>query len=286
MAYEDLAVVYDLLMDEIDYAAWADYLDELLRENHCPGNRLLDLGCGTGSITVRMAQRGYQVTAVDVSAPMLERARAKAEAAGVEVDWRLQDLAELDLSAPDGTAPVFDAAIATFDVCNHLTDPEALQDLFQRLRARMRDGGLLILDLQTPYKLRTYLGEHTFTLHRPEIEYIWENQFDAEDAVCRMELTFFLRQENGLYRRLADRCEERVYEPELLRLWLHFCDMEVLGVYRALSREPLEERDLRAVLVARATPAAELWSDAAGAEDGAREETIGEWSERDADRFL
>ncbi|MBQ1188434.1 MAG: methyltransferase domain-containing protein [Peptococcaceae bacterium] len=78
MAYETLAVMYDALMDDVDYEAWADYIDRMLKKHGCPGKRLLDLGCGTGSISIPLAQKGYQVTGVDLSEEMLAVAREKA----------------------------------------------------------------------------------------------------------------------------------------------------------------------------------------------------------------
>lgn len=247
MAYEALAGLYDLLMDDVDYQQWADYLQRLLAGNHCPGLRLLDLGCGTGNITIPLAQRGYQVTAVDLSAEMLARAEAKSAALGLDIRWLCQDMSRLQLA--DGAA--FDAVIATFDAINHLTEPEALQDLLHTVNGLLAPGGLFVFDVQTPYKLREYLGDNIFTLHRPEVDYIWENHFDGETQLCQMALTFFIRQAGGLYRRVSEYHQERAYDLELLKTWLRFSDFEVLALYRELTEQPVGPEDHRAVFVAR-----------------------------------
>jgi len=251
MAYKALADVYDLLMDEIDYLRWAAYVDEQLRKYGCPGKRLLDLGCGTGNITIPLAQLGYQITAVDLSAEMLAQAARKSRALGLDIDWQQQDMTDLLLEDADGVPLQFDAVIATFDAFNYITDPEQLQHLLQSLDLLLADGGILLFDVQTPYQLRTYLGDNIFTLHRPEVEYVWENHFDDETQLCEMEITFFIQQANGLYQRAVEHHVERVYELELLKLWLQLYGFAVLTVQAALSEQPLRPESPRAVFVAR-----------------------------------
>ena len=251
MAYETLAAMYDALMDDVDYEAWADYIDRMLQKHGGPGKRLLDLGCGTGCISIPLAQRGYQVTGVDISEEMLAAAREKSRALQLDIDWRKQDLTSLQLFDEAGNEMVFDAAIATFDVFNHLTDPEDLQMLFHTLNPLLTDEGVLLFDVQTPYKLREYLGNHIFTLHRDDVEYMWENHFDEETQICTMNITFFLRQANGLYRRETMIQEERVYDLDLLRLWLKYSDFETAGVYEELSENDVKPEAHRAVFIAR-----------------------------------
>lgn len=251
MAYETLAAMYDALMDDVDYEAWADYIDRMLQKHGGPGKRLLDLGCGTGCISIPLAQRGYQVTGVDISEEMLAAAREKSRALQLDIDWRKQDLTSLQLFDEAGNEMVFDAAIATFDVFNHLTDPEDLQMLFHTLNPLLADKGVLLFDVQTPYKLREYLGNHIFTLHRDDVEYMWENHFDEETQICTMNITFFLRQANGLYRRETMTQEERVYDLDLLRLWLKYSDFETAGVYEELSENDVKPEAYRAVFIAK-----------------------------------
>lgn len=251
MAYETLAAMYDALMDDVDYEAWADYIDRMLQKHGGPGKRLLDLGCGTGCISIPLAQRGYQVTGVDISEEMLAAAREKSRALQLDIDWRKQDLTSLQLFDEAGNEMVFDAAIATFDVFNHLTEPEDLQMLFHTLNPLLTDEGVLLFDVQTPYKLREYLGNHIFTLHRDDVEYMWENHFDEETQICTMNITFFLRQANGLYRRETMTQEERVYDLDLLRLWLKYSDFETAGVYEELSENDVKPEAHRAVFIAK-----------------------------------
>ena len=259
MAYETLASIYDILMDDVDYDQWAEYLHTQLQKNNCPGNDLLDLGCGTGNITVPLARKGYHITAIDLSAEMLKKARektARCEANGesLHIDWQQQDMTQLDLYDAEDNFMMFDGVIATFDAFNYIIEPEALQFLLQELSDHINDNGILIFDVQTPYKLREYLGNNIYTLHRPEVEYVWENHFDEEDQICQMDITFFLRQENALYQRVTESHTERVYEIELLQLWLSMTGFEVIGVYQELSEQPLVPDSHRAVFVVRKLP--------------------------------
>lgn len=256
MAYETLASIYDALMDDVNYEQWAEYLHHQLQKHSCPGNRLLDLGCGTGNITIPLARKNYEIVAVDLSAEMLDQARAKTaqcKAGGEQlaIDWLAQDMTELDLYDAEDNPMLFDGVIATFDAFNYIIEPEALQFLLQDLADHINDNGLLIFDIQTPYKLREYLGSNIYTLHRDDVEYVWENHFDEEDQICQMDITFFLRQENGLYKRVTESHTERVYEPELLYMWLNLSGFDIIGVYQELSELPLEPDSHRAVFVTR-----------------------------------
>ena len=256
MAYEALASIYDILMDDVNYEQWAEYLHQQMQKNSCPGKRLLDLGCGTGNITIPLAQKGYEITAIDLSEEMLAQAEAKTTAlkesgAPLQIDWQTQDMTALELYDAEDNFLLFDGVIATFDAFNYITEPEALQFLLQDLSDHMNDNGILVFDIQTPYKLKEYLGNNIYTLHREDVEYVWENHFDEEEQICQMDITFFLRQENGLYKKVTENHAERVYEPELLQLWLNLAGFDVLGIYRELSELPLEDTSHRAVFVAR-----------------------------------
>ena len=185
MAYEALASIYDVLMDDVNYDQWAEYLHQQMLKNNCPGNRLLDLGCGTGNITIPLAQKGYEITAIDLSKEMLAQAEAKTIAlkqsgAPLQIDWQTQDMTALELYDAEDNFLLFDGVIATFDAFNYITEPEALQFLLQDLSDHMNDNGILVFDIQTPYKLKEYLGNNIYTLHREDVEYVWENHFDEE----------------------------------------------------------------------------------------------------------
>ena len=236
-----------MLMADVDYHAWADYLAHLLQKYSVPGKRVLDLGCGTGSITVPLAKKGYTLTGVDLSPEMLSLAAKKAEEAGcANIQWH-----EMDITEPDLEWDSYDAIIATFDVINHLTEEADVQLVFQEAGMMLTDNGLFVFDIQTPYRLREIQGNQTYAFHSDAVEYMWENHFDEETEICYMDLTFFCKEDDGRYHRLIEHQEERSYEPELLRMWLEISGFEVLGIFGELTEEELQDDDLRAVIVAR-----------------------------------
>lgn len=247
MAYDTIASVYDELMSETDYDKWADYISMLLEKNHCPGKKVLDIGCGTGNITIPLSKKGYSMTGMDLSEPMLKEAEEKCQAQKQKIDWIRRDITE-ELPFEEGT---FDAVISTFDVFSHLIDPEDLQFLLQNIKDILSEDGILIFDIQTPYKLREYLGDHTFTLHSDDVDYIWENEFDDDTEICYMTQTFFIRQDNGLYQKTVEYQEEKLYEPSMLQVWLQMFGFETVGIYGELSEAELEEEDHRAVFISR-----------------------------------
>lgn len=245
MAYERIAAVYDGLMNDIDYEAWANYLHELLMLYKVPGQKLLDLGCGTGNITLRLAQKGWQITAVDQSAEMLAKAQAKSDTDNV--CWQEGNITLMDFEGYDGV-------IATFDVFNYLLEAGDLQDLLQNLAMGLNDNGLLIFDINTPFKLRNFLGNNIYTYHSEEMVYLWENQFDEEADICQMRLTFFVQEESsGLYEKWQEFHEQKVYEPKMLTMWLTLAGFDVLAIYEALSMDELSvvDKEHKIVFVAR-----------------------------------
>lgn len=260
MAYENLAALYDGLMRDIDYEQWARYLDELLRCYHCPGKVLADLGCGTGNITIPLAHLGWEITGLDRSQAMLEEARQKSAACGVRVEWLERDMTrpELEDLAPQGV-------LATFDAFNYILEPETLQMMLQDLYWSMAEDGLLIFDLNTPYKLRRTLGDNLYSYHDEQVDYVWENHWDAEEDVTQMQLTFFVRDEaTGLYRRSQEYHEEKVYEPELVKMWLSLAGFTVEALYEPLSFEPLAEvTDQEKVVFVARRQREDAWEDEA-----------------------
>lgn len=246
MAYTDLARIYDQLMLDINYHQWVDYLIKHIENNKASGKVLLDLGCGTGSIAIPLALRGYQVVGMDISTEMLTQAEQKAREAGVDITFFQQDIEELTLDFQ------VDVVIATFDTLNYITTREGLVSVFQRIHKALKDQGLLIFDLNTPYKFQEILGENTYTYNTDELVYIWENFYDAVSQVCQMDLTFFaLEPKSGRYLRFDETHLERAYEEQEVKKMLNSNGFDVLGIYGELAFSPPKENEERIFFVAK-----------------------------------
>ena len=148
-AYGPLAAVYDRLTGDVGYERRADYIQRLFGKSRIPVHTVLDLACGTGTMTAILTERGYELIAVDASPDMLAQAREKAaEVPGEPPVFLNQDMPKLDLY---GTV---DAAICCLDSLNYLTSPKDVQRTFQRLHLFIAPGGLLVFDVSSAAKLR------------------------------------------------------------------------------------------------------------------------------------
>ncbi len=197
-AYEALAGIYDALMDDIDYDAWAAYYLELIRRAGVEPRRICDCACGTGSMSVRFAARGLRVTGVDLSGEMLERAQAKARLNGVQAMFVRQDICDLKLPRP------VDALVCACDGVNYLLDDERLAAFFDSAHEALRPGGVLAFDISSAYKLERMLGDGFFGEERDDVAYLWSNRFDPRERTVTMDLTFFVREKDELFRRFAE----------------------------------------------------------------------------------
>ena len=238
-AYESFAEIYDRLMDDVDYDAWADYYLALLARAGARPQRLCDCACGTGAMSVRFARRGIRVTGVDLSGTMLELAQAKARLNGVQVMFVRQDMRTLALPRP------VEALVCACDGVNYLLDDESLEAFFAHARAALKPGGVLAFDISSAYKLEKVLGDGFFGEERDDVAYLWSNRFDAETATITMDLTFFVREPDDRYRRFGEVHVQKAHEPAHLVALLGkngFADVRVYGDRTFEAPEPDAQR--------------------------------------------
>ena len=241
--YQAFASHYDLLTGEINYPARGAYFDRLLRR-YLPETDeppiLLDLGCGTGSLSVVMSGLGYDVIGVDQSPDMLMEALGK----GKEVQYICQEFTALDLY---GTVS---ATVCALDCINHLPSAEAVCETFRRVSLFTEQGGLFLFDVNTPYKHREVLANHTFVYDLPDVYCVWQNTTDPDTLTTEISLDFFVPDGESYYREEESFCE-RCWQQELLERLLAETGFELLAIYAADTEQPLGESDQRAVYLAR-----------------------------------
>ena len=243
--YEDFAFVYDRLMD-VDYTAFADGYESIFRRFDANPHMILDLGCGTGTLTSIMASRGYEMIGVEGSPEMLSVAREKAEAAGQDILYLCQDMTGFELY---GTV---DAAYSSLDSLNYLLTDEAVAQTFHWMNNYLMDGGLFIFDLNSPYKLEHILGNNTFVNEEDGIFYTWENEYDAESGICTFLLNLFCEEKDGSYTRIVEEQAERAYTVEEMKTLLEESGMELLTVCGGDMKSAPAETEERLFFVARA----------------------------------
>jgi 2-polyprenyl-3-methyl-5-hydroxy-6-metoxy-1,4-benzoquinol methylase len=154
--YAILASYYDRIMEDIDYEAWCDFYEACFSENGLAPNKILDLACGTGSISVPLAKRGYALTGLDLSSEMLALAQEKCDEARVRIRLSEQNIALFQAGSG------FDAIICSFDGINYLTSPKDVESCFSCVSETLTDEGLFIFDISTPYKYENILADNAF----------------------------------------------------------------------------------------------------------------------------
>ena len=186
MSYEVFADFYDALTDNVDYAVLSKTICSLLARYGLDRGLLLDLGCGTGTLSVLLAKAGYEVVGADISPDMLAVAQEKAFAAGQDILFLCQDMTRLDLY---GT---IDAAVCTLDALNHLPSRAAVEEALRRVSLFLNPGGVFIFDTNTLYKHREVLGNNTFVYDTDEVYCVWQNELQSDEKTVDISLDFFM----------------------------------------------------------------------------------------------
>ena len=243
-AYTSFAEVYDLFQDNVPYEEWCEYLAGLLEEYGVTTGLVLDLGCGTGSLTERLAGRGYDMIGVDNSGEMLEIAMEKRVRSGRNILYLLQDMREFELY---GTVR---AVISACDSVNYLTEPGDLVKVFSLVNNYLDPGGLFLFDFNTEYKYRELLGDTTIAENREECSFIWENYYDLQERINEYDLTIFVR-EGELYRKFEETHFQRGYTVSEVADALREAGLELVALYDDFTREEPGEDSARVCVVAR-----------------------------------
>ena len=204
--YDALAGCYDDMTEDVNYPAWADFLEKLFARSPHPVHTVLDLACGTGTMSFLLAQRGYELIGVDFSPEMLAIAAEKTlEGEGEPPIFLCQAMEELDLY---GTV---DACVCLLDSVNHVTRPDQLRKAFQRVWLFLEPGGLFVFDVHTPAHLEGLDGG--MFLDETEDAYcVWRTDYDPRRKICTYGMDVF-RREGVLWRREEEVHEERAYSP-------------------------------------------------------------------------
>ena len=238
-AYEALAFSYDALTYDVPYEKIAAYFETLLRRSGVEAQTVLDLACGTGSLSVLLAARGFRVLGVDCSEEMLTVASEKAAELALETPpfFILQKMQRLRLPEP------VDAAICSLDSVNYVTRPADLQKAFARVCAALSPGGLFVFDINTPLKLRGLDGQ-VFLDENDESYCVWRAEFDEEENCCYYGIDLF-RRRGALWARSFEQHCEYAYDPDTLEQWLReagFARVECFGDRTLTPPGPDEQR--------------------------------------------
>ncbi len=291
--YTDFAGVYDTFMDETPYEEWCDYLVELIRKYQTDDetkvkdkindmgvmskendtnvtnlkggateenlrqerNTILDIGCGTGTLTELLAKRGYDMIGIDNSSEMLQIAMEKREQSGLDILYLLQDMRELELYGTVG------AAVSVCDSINYLLEEEEIVQTFRLVNNYLYPHGIFIFDFNTVYKYEKIIGDTTIAENRDECSFIWENYYHEAEEINEYDLTIFVREDekNGLFRRFQETHYQRGYRLEQILACVERAGLQFVEAVDADTHGEVTDESGRIYVVARKGTEANSW---------------------------
>ena len=244
-AYTSFAQVYDTFMDNIPYEEWGEYLTGLMEEYGVKDGLVLELGCGTGSMTEILAAKGYDMIGADNSEEMLEIAMEKRDESGHDILYLLQDMREFELY---GTVS---AVVSVCDSVNYITKEEELEEVCRLVNNYLDPKGIFIFDFNTKYKYQTVLGDRTIAEKRDECSFIWDNYYYEDEEINEYELTLFIQEKGDLYRKFEEVHLQRAYTLEQMIRLVKKSGLEFVTAYDAFTREQPTDTSERIYMIAR-----------------------------------
>ena len=246
-AYTSFAEVYDTFMDNVPYEEWADYLEDRLKEYGIRDGLVLELGCGTGSMTELLAEKGYDMIGVDNSEDMLEIAMEKRIESGHDILYLLQNMQEFELY---GTVR---AIVSVCDSVNYITEPEELEEVFRLVNNYLDPKGVFLFDFNTVYKYKEVMGDTVIAEDRGECSFIWDNFYYEEERINEYDLTLFIQEDanEDLYRRYQETHYQRGYTLEEMKELVECSGLVFEAAYDAVTHEEPTEKSERIYIVAR-----------------------------------
>lgn len=258
IAYGDFSYVYDELMDATPYGEWCSLIVELIEKYGVSKpdrsetdlllserNLVVDLGCGTGTLTELLYDRGYDMIGVDNSESMLAVAMDKRLKSGSEILYLCQDMRELELYSTVGTV------VSVCDSLNYILEEEELEQVFSLVNNYLFPGGIFLFDFNTEYKYREVIGDTTIAENREDCSFIWENYYDPESELNEYDLTVFVQTDGDCFRRFSEVHYQRGYTPEKMIALLQQAGMQIVHMQDAETGGEVREVSERVLIVAR-----------------------------------
>ncbi len=244
-AYTDFAGVYDIFMDETPYDKWRDIVKAVLEKYGIQKDLVLDLGCGTGTMTELLAEVGYDMIGIDNAQEMLNHAITKRDESGHDILYLCQDMREFELY---GTVK---AVISLCDSINYILEPGELKDVFALVNNYLDPEGIFFFDFNTDYKYREIIGDAVIAENREECSFIWENYFYEDECINEYDVTVFVKEEDSRYRKFTETHYQRGYTLEEIKKLLEAAGMSFVEAMDADTKEAVTERSERIYVTAR-----------------------------------
>lgn len=237
-SYMEFASLYDMLTGDVEYEKRADYIEQLFKKFISKKPELIaDIGCGTGTVCDILQKRGYDMIGIDSSEAMLNIAREKND----NILYLLQNMTSFELY---GTV---DVILSMLDTVNYLTEDGELYDFLLLAKNYLNPSGLLIFDINSPYKFKNIFSDNIYNFENENLFYSWENDFDGN--ICEFYLNFFVKGDNDKYTRITEQHFERCYEVDEIKNIVEKAGLTILGIFGDLSHNTYKNDDERIFFV-------------------------------------
>lgn len=248
MMYDLLAPVYDEINKEVDYSRWADFIEKIIERNKgfSEENLILDLGCGTGKMTLELARRGYDMTGVDSSSEMLDKASSEAEKEGLKnILWLLQDMREFELYGTVGVT------VSCLDCMNHLVSASDFKKCLMLVHNYLVPDGLFIFDVNGRGKFRTVYADNSYVFENESSMCIWQNSYNDRSGICDFYITLFSENGDGSYDRADEVQREKMYTLKSIKKMLSESNFDLVGAYSDFNFTEASDESHRIYVVAK-----------------------------------
>lgn len=238
-AYKNFADVYDLLMEDVPYNEWTEYLMQIFKNHKKSPNLILDLACGTGNMTSKLTEQGFEMIGVDVSYDMLIVAKKKTP----NVLFLNQDMRDLDLF---GTV---DAALCLFDSFNYIHDINQITATFSRVNNFLNPKGIFVFDFNTEYKFKNILSGNSFSKIYDDAVCAFETFYDEETQIIEYYTDFFVKIKDDMYKRFTECHYEKAYSKDEIINAIKNSNLKILDIYDDFSFKKPNDKTERLVFV-------------------------------------
>ncbi len=248
MIYDLVAPIYDHVNEEIDYSKWADFIEDAVKRFGIPKTKLvLDLACGTGSMTIELAKRGYDMIGVDLSVEMLNVARARAydEDISASILWLCQDMTEFELY---GTV---DLVVCCLDSINHLTSNKDLEKCFALVKNYLDPNGIFVFDINGRGKFERVYADKSYVVEDGDSFCVWQNFYNPKSKNCDFCITMFEENDDGTYTRSEEHQREHMYTISTIKKALNKTGLLFVGAYKNFELEEASDDNDRIYIIAK-----------------------------------
>ena len=243
-SYNEFANLYDELMNDFDYGKWFNYIEDIFKKYNINGSKVLEMACGTGNLSIHLAEKGYKLTCFDLSEEMLAQAYEKLN--------RYKNVKVLNGNMVDFKInKKCDSIISICDSINYIIDIDDLKATFENVYNHLEDEGVFIFDINSFYKLSEIIGNNVFVEDREDIFYTWQNYYDVDSRICEFYLSFFIKEDNDNYLRFNEEHKERAYTVDEILTTLKSVGFRSIDCFEAFTFHEINLKTERINFVVR-----------------------------------